>query len=227
MGHDGELADDFAWVDSCHGPGSHEPGKRSVASLSLTNMIRTSSNATITFCVLHSPSALKFLRPFPLAKTRHLDSGTLVSNSYRLSRPVSSMAHMNRTQKEEGDISSVFASLDESRSASLPDRFIELKKALWKDSFTNTWKEVLSALESATEEISELGSKVNSPYSAPPSFSWTGHVKIVPRIPYSEVRDRKVTDEQILEVKKRGCVVITGGIPPEVLASASYPSLSG
>jgi hypothetical protein len=134
-----------------------------VAPLSLINMIRTSACATVAAPVLHPPSSLKVLRPFLLATTRYLDFGTSVSNSYRLCRPVSSMAHMNRTQKEEGDISSVFASLDESRNVSLPDRFIDLKKALWKDSFTETWKEILSALESATEEISGHGSKVNSP----------------------------------------------------------------
>jgi hypothetical protein len=70
------------------------------------------------------------------------------------------MTAMHRVQKEEGDISSIFTTLDESLHTRLPDRFIDLKKSLWKDSFTATWKEVLSTLEITTEEIAIQGSKV-------------------------------------------------------------------
>jgi hypothetical protein len=137
--------------------------------------------------------------------------------STNLVRGVSSMTAMHRVQKEEGDISSIFTTLDESLHTRLPDRFIDLKKSLWKDSFTATWKEVLSTLETTTEEIAIQGSKV---IVNPEIFCFTRasyiFSKIIPRVSYSDIQQGRISDRDILEIKKRGCIVITGAVPPEV-----------
>jgi len=71
--------------------------------------------------------------------------------------------HPIREQKEEGSIASIFTSFSASGAAAqvLPDRFTDLKKEIWKDSLTQSWKEILAALETAVDEISSQGGSVS------------------------------------------------------------------
>jgi len=56
-----------------------------------------------------------------------------------------------------GNISSVFAQKTEGKAH---PRFSELKKAIWKDSITQSWVQVLDALKEKAEQVGTLGSKV-------------------------------------------------------------------
>ena len=54
-----------------------------------------------------------------------------------------------------GTIASVF---DVKRQNNIP-RFVELKKAMWKDSMLQSWAQVLDALKEKAEQVELLGSK--------------------------------------------------------------------
>jgi hypothetical protein len=69
-----------------------------------------------------------------------------------------------RAQKEEGSIAAIFTSLTGEDSNTLPQRFSDLKKGLWKDSFLQSWKEILCELEEGVEEISRRGADVSTIY---------------------------------------------------------------
>jgi acyl carrier protein phosphodiesterase len=66
-----------------------------------------------------------------------------------------------RAQKEEGSISSLFASLSGEASSVFPARFLDLKRVLWRDEMVQSWREVLADLEAAVEEISCRKSEVH------------------------------------------------------------------
>ena len=55
-----------------------------------------------------------------------------------------------------GNISSLF---DQKTDGNSYARFSELKKAVWKDSMSESWAQVLDALKEKTELIEALGSK--------------------------------------------------------------------
>ena len=70
--------------------------------------------------------------------------------------------------KDEGNISSVFASLSGEAESVLPDRFIELKKRIIDpedkalvEKVTRSWASLLGALEVETEEIERRGPDVS------------------------------------------------------------------
>jgi len=101
-----------------------------------------------------------------------------------------------RQPKEEGSIASIFTTLTAEEHNPLPDRFSNLKKSLWKDSFVESWREVLSELEVTVEKVSLRGSE------------------IVPRIKYSDLR-KGLSQEQLQEIKSVGTVIVTGAVPEE------------
>lgn len=64
-----------------------------------------------------------------------------------------------RKPKEEGTIADVFSSLTGSDPA-LPTRFANLKKNIWREALTQSWREVLNELDGAIEEIVARGPDV-------------------------------------------------------------------
>lgn len=78
----------------------------------------------------------------------------------------------SRAQKAEGDIQEFFSTLDPDVSHNLPSRFADLKAEIWHDGLLQSWKEVLVELETETERIAHLGTKVRWS-SRFPSIIWT------------------------------------------------------
>lgn len=68
----------------------------------------------------------------------------------------------SRAPKEEGSIANAFPSLEGQAPVVLPERFSALKKEIFQENLIQNWKEVLTELESATEEIMARGSDVSS-----------------------------------------------------------------
>jgi hypothetical protein len=66
-----------------------------------------------------------------------------------------------QTQMEEGPPASLLDLLSREATKSLPDRYADLKKEIWKDSFVQSWQEVLAALETAVDEVSTKGGLVS------------------------------------------------------------------
>lgn len=62
---------------------------------------------------------------------------------------------------EEGSIASVFSSLGGDAFVPLESRFSDLKKSLWNDGLIESWRDVLEALQTRTEEMKELGGAVS------------------------------------------------------------------
>ena len=46
-------------------------------------------------------------------------------------------------------------------------RFSELKKAIWRDSMTQSWAQVLESLKEKAEQMESMGSKVGGPTKHP------------------------------------------------------------
>lgn len=92
---------------------------------------------------------------YPL--TRHIRRA-----SPALSRQLATVVTTKRKPKEEGTITSVFTTLtpNEDRAA-LPDRFAALKKEIFRDELVESWRQVLSELESTVGEIVEKGNRVS------------------------------------------------------------------
>ncbi|OAX35739.1 DUF1479-domain-containing protein [Rhizopogon vinicolor AM-OR11-026] len=108
-----------------------------------------------------------------------------------------------RVAKEEGTIADVFTTLGKgSEGAPLPARFAQLKKDVLADmratpaSIVQTWKHVLTALETRTEEIATLGGQV------------------IPRVSFIDIK-HGLSDAQKDDIKKSGVVVVTGAVPRE------------
>ncbi|KAG6816962.1 hypothetical protein H0H87_001276 [Tephrocybe sp. NHM501043] len=76
----------------------------------------------------------------------------------------------------------------------LPEHLSGLKKTLWKEELLQSWKEVLTELEAAVEEISLKGGD------------------IIPRISFADIQ-AGLSDIQIQSIKEVGVVVVTGGVP--------------
>jgi hypothetical protein len=62
--------------------------------------------------------------------------------------------------KEEGSIASVFSSLSDGSDLTLPTRFHDLKKEIWRESLVQSWREVLDELEGSIEEVAARGADV-------------------------------------------------------------------
>jgi hypothetical protein len=122
-----------------------------------------------------------------------------------------------RAAKEEGDITSVFLSNTENKP-SLPARFSELKKQLWKDSFVESWHGVLEALKEKTEEVAQKGSSVRLSFRE--FDTSTEDRQVVPKVDYSELQ-AGLTPEKIAEIKEAGVVIIRGAVPKEVWLTCS------
>ncbi|KAI0260969.1 hypothetical protein BC834DRAFT_925695 [Gloeopeniophorella convolvens] len=101
-----------------------------------------------------------------------------------------------RKQKEEGSIASVFTSLSGGAEAALPARFSELKKSIWNDALVQSWREVVEELRVATKEVAAKGTD------------------IVPSVQFSDI-ENGLSKDQIEEIRKRGVVLVRGGVPRE------------
>ncbi len=62
-------------------------------------------------------------------------------------------------QKGEGSIATVFSSLSGGTPA-LPPRFSELKKEIWTDALSQSWREVCDELRGVVEQVAERGTDV-------------------------------------------------------------------
>lgn len=71
------------------------------------------------------------------------------------------MTQSRREQKAEGSIASVFASLSIEAAQPLPGHFTDLKKEIWKNDLVQSWREVLTALESAVDDVCTKGGSVS------------------------------------------------------------------
>jgi Protein of unknown function (DUF1479). len=114
-----------------------------------------------------------------------------------ITRHATSMASMttNPSTKQEGDISSIFASLSGKETSPLPDRFRELKLRLVKgheNAVIASWKRLLAVLQKETEAIALYG----------PS--------IIPEVRFSHLSEDLAAKKQAIE--KRGAAVIRGVI---------------
>ncbi|KAI0051476.1 DUF1479-domain-containing protein [Auriscalpium vulgare] len=102
----------------------------------------------------------------------------------------------SRKPKEEGSIASVFTSLTGEAPVALPPRFADLKKQLWKDALAESWREVTRELKDATEEVAARGTD------------------LIPVIPFEDVKSG-LSAQQQADIKKRGVVVVKGGVAKE------------
>ena len=75
-------------------------------------------------------------------------------------RILATAASASRAARKEGSIADIFTSLTDESHVALPDRFVEVKRALWNDGLVESWKQVLEALEPAVENIVAKGSDV-------------------------------------------------------------------
>ena len=75
-------------------------------------------------------------------------------------RILATAASASRAARKEGSIADIFTSLTDESHVALPDRFVEVKRALWNDGLVESWKQVLEALEPAVENIAAKGSDV-------------------------------------------------------------------
>ncbi|KAF9817058.1 hypothetical protein IEO21_03640 [Rhodonia placenta] len=80
----------------------------------------------------------------------------------------------------------------------LPDRFAALKRHICTDPerMMHSWQGLLRELEGAVEEVAEKGAE------------------LIPQVSYSDVK-HGLTDAQVMDIKKRGVVIVKGGIPEE------------
>ncbi|THU98449.1 hypothetical protein K435DRAFT_795732 [Dendrothele bispora CBS 962.96] len=65
----------------------------------------------------------------------------------------------NIREKAEGDISLSFSSLG-AELVELPPKFMDLKRELWNENLMNSWREVLSELQTRTEDIISKGTGI-------------------------------------------------------------------
>ena len=75
-------------------------------------------------------------------------------------RILATAASASRAARKEGSIADIFTSLTDESHVALPDRFVDVKRALWNDGLVESWKQVLEALEPAVENIVAKGSDV-------------------------------------------------------------------
>ncbi len=75
-------------------------------------------------------------------------------------RTLAAAASATRAARKEGSIADIFTSLTDESHVALPDRFVDVKRALWNDGLVESWRQVLEALEPAVENIAAKGSDV-------------------------------------------------------------------
>ncbi|KAF9031696.1 DUF1479-domain-containing protein [Hymenopellis radicata] len=113
-----------------------------------------------------------------------------------LSRSITSGA--SRKRKPEGSIAAIFTSLDANKPAdSLPDRFGQLKRDIFRESLVQSWREVVAELEAVTDKVVAKGSE------------------IIPKISYADIR-KGLSPEQVQTIKDVGSVIVSSAVPPEV-----------
>ncbi|EPS92730.1 hypothetical protein FOMPIDRAFT_1026704 [Fomitopsis schrenkii] len=102
-----------------------------------------------------------------------------------------------RRPKKSGTIAEVFGGL-QGAPVVLPERFAALKQQICKNPelFEARWRSVLRELENEVQVIGQKGSEV------------------VPQVAYSDI-EKGLSVEQVQEIKKRGVVIVKGGVPKE------------
>ncbi|EPT00476.1 hypothetical protein FOMPIDRAFT_1023830 [Fomitopsis schrenkii] len=123
-----------------------------------------------------------------------------------------------RRPKKSGTIAEVFGGLQGREPVVLPERFAVLKQQICKNPelFEARWRSVLRELENEVQVIGQKGSEV------------------VPQVAYSDI-EKGLSVQQVQEIKKRGVVIVKGGVPKEVrrdllpafLLSTTSPSSIG
>lgn len=81
------------------------------------------------------------------------------------SKAFSATSSSSSKAKQEGDISSVFASLSKEAAQPLPQRFVDLKREIVGDRIDllyESWKDLLPALKGDVEIIRQKGNKVGN-----------------------------------------------------------------
>ncbi|KAI9508212.1 hypothetical protein F5148DRAFT_1275852 [Russula earlei] len=100
-----------------------------------------------------------------------------------------------RRPKDEGSIATVFSSLSGSAPA-LPTRFADLKKDLWIDLLSQSWREVLHELRGSVEEIVARGAEM------------------IPSVHFSDLQ-RGLSLDQISQIRAAGVLIVRAGVPHE------------
>ncbi|CAD6440469.1 446de36d-d1cc-4328-b8cf-7af3e9558fc5 [Sclerotinia trifoliorum] len=106
---------------------------------------------------------------------------------------MSSMNAMNT--KQEGDISSVFASLSGTKATPLPERFADIKRNLIRgheEAVQASFTRLIDRLAVENRKVAELGPK------------------IIPSVAFRDIVEKNVTEEQLKEMRDKGSVVIRG-----------------
>ena len=114
----------------------------------------------------------------------------------------------------EGTTRTILSIFDKNADSVHP-RFSELKKAIWTDSMTQSWAQVLDALKEKAKQIESLGSKVRDLVEHPLVCARAALLQAIPRVHYDELR-KGLSDERIAEIKEAGVVVVRGAISKEV-----------
>jgi Protein of unknown function (DUF1479) len=111
--------------------------------------------------------------------------------------PASTFVPRKRPPKEEGDISSVFASLNGDRSQELPPRFAQLKREIIGergDAILASWKRLIPVVEAKVREANERG----------PS--------IFPEVEFEDVKNNNVDEATIQRIEQTGVCIIRNTI---------------
>ncbi|KAF5309928.1 hypothetical protein D9619_010556 [Psilocybe cf. subviscida] len=161
---------------------------------------RQTGSTLFSFSPPSPPASLTAIIIAMSARTTRLLAGMqrrTMMHSAAATSAATATATATRAAKSEGSIADIFTSLTNEEHNELPDRFADLKKELWKDSLVESWRQVLTELEPAVEEIAAKGSD------------------IIPRFTYEEIQ-AGLSAPQIAQVKTAGTVIVTGGVPSEV-----------
>jgi hypothetical protein len=103
-----------------------------------------------------------------------------------------------RLPKEEGDISSVFASLTGDTAQELPPHFSQLKRQIigeHGDAILASWKRLIPVVEAKVREANERG----------PS--------IFPEVQFEDVKNNNIDEATIKRIKQTGVCIIRNTIP--------------
>jgi intein/homing endonuclease len=106
--------------------------------------------------------------------------------------------HTQFAGKQEGDISSVFASLSGVKAPPLPERFRELKLSLVagrEEKIIASWNRLLATLKTENEDVANRGTS------------------IIPSVRFENLDEELAASRD--EIRKRGVVVIRGVIPED------------
>ncbi|KAJ5361027.1 hypothetical protein N7541_001871 [Penicillium brevicompactum] len=107
---------------------------------------------------------------------------------------------LTRKDKQEGDISSVFSTFSGRKSASLPDRFRDLKQNLtvgFEEEIQRSWDELVEVLKVRTEEVA------------------TKREAIIPQLNFSSIEAGNVSAADKEAIRRTGVAVIRGVVPKQ------------